>query len=66
MKRLWMEVTKDKYELPITLADTAQELADKCEVNVNTVISSVARLRKGIQKRSRFICVEIDEEKEKK
>ena len=35
---VWMLVTKDKYQLPIAIADTSTELAKICGVNNRTVI----------------------------
>lgn len=39
---IWMEVTKDEYELPIAVADTAQELAKMCGTTANNVMSSAS------------------------
>lgn len=45
-KYLWMLVTSDKYELPVFVEDTAQDLADKVGVTKSTVESSVKHAEK--------------------
>lgn len=39
----WLLVTPDKYELPLYVADSAQELADYCGVIRNTIYSTMSR-----------------------
>lgn len=39
---VYMKVTKDKFELPIVVADSAYELARLCGVNVSTIMHSVS------------------------
>lgn len=43
---IYMMVTRDKYELPMAVADSAWRLAQICNVNVRTV-------RHGIESRQR-------------
>jgi hypothetical protein len=59
---VWMKISKDKYELPIAVANTAQELAKICKVNVNCIISTVSKTKKGIYKNPSYIKVEIEDE----
>ncbi len=40
---IYMWISKDKYELPLAVADTAQELADIVGTTKNTVLSSISR-----------------------
>lgn len=40
---LYIRVTKDKYELPMAVADNVQELADMCEVKKGTIYSIMSR-----------------------
>lgn len=55
---IWIEVTTDEYRHIVNMADTAQELADKCGVKRGTVISAACRLRrKGIKGRFERIYV---------
>ena len=46
MSALWLMVTKDKYELPLIVADSADELAKKAGVRTNTVHSCIVRAKK--------------------
>ena len=59
-KRIYMEVTRDKYSLPIAVADTAQELARMRGVETQQVYQAVAKEYKI--KKPRFVRVEIEEE----
>ncbi len=61
MAYVWMQVTRDKYELPVAVADTAVELARIVGTNSNNVRSAVAHVNRGDKKWSRFVRVEIDE-----
>lgn len=38
---LWLYVTKDEYEFPIFVEDTAEKLARKVGVAANTVYSAI-------------------------
>lgn len=42
-KYYWMRVTKDKYELPIAVGDTAEELAKLVGVKVATIKRAICR-----------------------
>ena len=55
-------VTKDEFELPVAIADTAKELARICGVSNRTVISGALRSKSGKVKKSRYIKVEIDDD----
>ncbi|MBE5957725.1 MAG: hypothetical protein E7254_02535 [Lachnospiraceae bacterium] len=59
---VWMKIEKDKYELPVAVANTAQELANICGTNVHSVMSIVSKTKKGIIKKPTYIKVEIEEE----
>lgn len=59
---VWMLVTKDEFELPVAIADTAKELARICGVSNRTVISGALRSKSGKVKKSRYIKVEIDDD----
>ena len=61
-KYLWLYVTPDRYELPIYLCDTAQELADKRGVSVSTVkTAALTHKRKGY---GNYIKVNLEEDKD--
>ena len=40
-----MRVTRDKYELPIVIADTAKQLAEICGVTTNSIYSAYCRAK---------------------
>lgn len=61
-RSLWLMVTKDKYELPIAVADTAPQLAQVTGCSENLIRSSATRQKNGQWKYSRFVQVEITEE----
>ena len=58
---VWIKVSNDKYELPIAVADTAEELAEICGVNVNNIHSSRSHAKHRGQK-TRYFKVIINEE----
>ncbi|MCQ2369241.1 MAG: hypothetical protein MJ007_02055 [Paludibacteraceae bacterium] len=58
-----MRVSRDKYELPEAVADTAGELARKLGVNTN-VIYTRYRIAKEKGIRCVYVKVEIDEDDE--
>lgn len=62
---VWMEVTKDKYSLPIRIADSAKELAYMVGVKPETISSEASRFKRGILKTARYIRVDIDDETER-
>ena len=47
---LYMKVTKDKYELPLAVADSVKELADMCEVTTNSIYSWMSHYKNGTGK----------------
>ena len=55
-----MEITKDKYELPIAIANTSAELAMICGTTRNAILSSISKANKGIIK-PRYIKVQIED-----
>lgn len=56
-KMVWMEVDIENKELPIHIADTAEELAKMCGTTENNVRSSASRGKRG--QRRRFVKVWI-------
>ena len=62
---VWMEITSDAYELPVIIASSAQELADKAGATLNAVMSGASRYRTRTRKdgtpvKSRFIKIYLD------
>ena len=45
-KYVYIKVSNDIYELPIAIADSAEELAKQFDVPVGSIYSSVARCKK--------------------
>ena len=56
-----MQVTMDKYELPVAIADSAAELARMVGVKPNTVLKSIYYSKKHGWK-SRYKKIEITED----
>lgn len=54
-----MKVTTDKYELPLAVADTCNELAIMCNVSKFTIYACISRAKnKGYK--SKYIKVEVE------
>ena len=62
---IWMMVTRDKYELPLAIADTARELAELTGLHKTSIMKGALSYEAG-SKCSRFRKVKIgrDELKE--
>jgi CYTH domain-containing protein len=61
-KKIWMEVTRDEYELPVKIADSVEELAEMCGTSTNTIRSTISHWKKGRLKTCVYRKVEIEEE----
>ena len=46
-KCLYIKVTRDEYELPLVVTDSAQEMAEKENTTVNAIYSAVAHYEAG-------------------
>ena len=66
MRTLYMMVTDDELELPLVVADSAQELADIIGRSVNTIYSGISHEKHGRIKSSIYKKVEIKEWKKRK
>ena len=64
--KIYMAVTKDALSLPLSVADSAAELAELRGVQVETIRSLVSRGRTGKIKRPRYIVVEVEEDAPRK
>lgn len=62
--KVYMEITKDEYQLPVAVADTVKDLAKKIGTRANSISSALCKQRKGVHIKSRYIEVELDEEEE--
>ena len=56
---IWMMVTRDKYELPLAIADTARELAEMTGFHETSIMKGVLSYEAG-SKYSRFRRVRAD------
>lgn len=56
---IWMKVTRDKYQLPLILADSAVELARLCDTTPNSIVSTVSHYNKGRIDFPSYVCVRI-------
>ena len=58
---IWMMVSKDKYELPQLVADSAGELAEMVGKPKIQIQSEVSHWEHGRLKRSRFVRVRLED-----
>ena len=58
-KKIWMKVSMDEYELPVTVADTAAELAELCHITVGSIYSQMSRVRHGKLASCPYVCISI-------
>ena len=59
--KVYMKVTRDRYELPIAIADSVVELARITGSNVVTIRSALCHQRSGRNKNSVYQEIEIGE-----
>lgn len=59
---LYMKVTKDKYEFPVAIADSAAELARMVGVKTQTVQSCICRTKPG--ENCGYFKVKVEDEDE--
>lgn len=61
-KYYWMLVTDDELELPLYVADTVSELAEKVGISAPNVISSIMSRAKRDGRRCHYIKVPREQE----
>lgn len=61
---VYMEVTRDEYELPVAVADSAKELAQIVGKNRGSILSQISHEKSGKVKRSIYKRVKIDGDEE--
>lgn len=59
--KLYICVTRDKYELPVAVAESARELAEMRGVQSSTVLSSISHEKEGLYK-SVYKLVEVEDD----
>ena len=62
MKKLYMCVTRDKYELPIAVADSTRELGEMVGVDPASIRLALYLLRRGDRKKSIYREVVVDDD----
>ena len=60
---IYMKVTRDKYRLPVAVADSAKELAWICGVSQNAIYSGFSHAKRGDWK-SPYVKVVVDDDEE--
>lgn len=56
---MWLAVTPDQYELPLAVADTAEQLAAMFGLIRGSVINLVSKNAPGTQSGRKFVKVEV-------
>ena len=56
---MWLAVTPDQYELPLAVADTAEQLAAMFGLTRGSVINLVSKNAPGTQSGRKFVKVEV-------
>ena len=56
-----MRVSDDKYELPEIIADTVEELAEKCGVHIGTIARCVHNYQIGKNKHSIYMRIKVED-----
>lgn len=64
MKILWLMVTRDELELPMIVEESAEELAKKAGVSVESVLTGAWKYETGKIKFSRYRRIEVDDDAE--
>lgn len=60
--KLYLKVTKDKYELPVAVADSPRELAKMIGVSRDTIFSALSHVKAGQVRSSTYKIVEVEDE----
>ena len=58
---VYMEISKDKYELPVAIADSVEKLAKIRKVSANSIASRMYHCKRGGYW-CRYIKVEIEDD----
>lgn len=61
--KIYMKVTKDRYSLPVAVADSPKELAALCGVSQNAIYSAFSHEKRGDWK-SPYVKVTVDDDEE--
>ena len=58
---VYMKITTDRYELPVAVADTGEELAEICGVSRNNVYNTIRKARINGY-RCQYVRVEVEDD----
>lgn len=61
-KKLYMKVTRDRYELPLCVCSSVVELAARCGVTPSNIWKCLHRARERGYERPMYRVVEIEED----
>jgi ribosomal protein L7Ae-like RNA K-turn-binding protein len=61
-KYIWLAVEADKYELPLAVAETAEELGEMIGVKKHTIRNCIYKGFDGRQSGRKYVKVRIDDE----
>ena len=61
--KIYMKVTKDRYSLPVAVADSPKELTALCGVSPNAIYSGFSHEKRGDWK-SPYVRVVVDDDEE--
>lgn len=64
MQKLYLAVTPDRYELPLAVCLSADELGRIFGVKGHTVLANLCRKESGIKRGAKFIRIEVEDEYE--
>ena len=64
MRKIYMKVSKDKYELPEIVADSTLELSQLMGVRKNSVDSAISKQKHGVRRKSMYVVVEIEDDED--
>ena len=56
---LYVEISTDKYELPVAVAESVKELSELRGVSVFTIYNAMRQVRTGVTSKSKYIKVEV-------
>lgn len=60
--KLYLCVTRDKYELPVAVADSPKELAEMRGVSNTTILSAISHVKSGFTGNSIYKLVEVEDD----
>jgi hypothetical protein len=63
-KKIWMLCTKDKYNLPLAIYETAREMSNAVGVSTGTLYSYSNKVKVNGWKYPKYVNVEIDDEED--